>query len=119
MSMSEPPTAAVFTDPLVSVGALNEALKLGVRVPSDLSIVGFDDNDIRYQVFPTMTAVCQDARRLGYEAFASLVQVVNDGSKANTPVREEFPTWLEVNDTTSRPTERTVRVLPDGTRVAD
>ena len=118
MSMSTPPTAVMFTDPIVAVGALIEAHKIGVRVPADISILGFDDGDARYHVFPKMTAVCQDARRLGYEAIQVLGrQVLTDGRA--TPIQEAFPTWLEINDTTGRPAKHVVRVLPDGTRVAD
>jgi DNA-binding LacI/PurR family transcriptional regulator len=116
MSMAEPPTAVVFTDPVVAVGALNEAHRLRVAVPEDISILGFDDADLRNQVYPRMSAVCQDARRLGYEAFNMLAQFVTAKTRRE-PEREEFATWLEINDTTGPPTERVVRILPDGTRV--
>ena len=89
MSMIVPPTAVVFTDPAVAVGALNEAHKLGMRVPHDISILGFDDADVRNQVYPNMSAVCQDARRLGYEAFQILTRMVSSATPRNA-VREEF-----------------------------
>ena len=41
---------------------------MGVKIPQDVSIVGFDDTDSRSNVFPTMSAVCQDTRQLGYDA---------------------------------------------------
>ncbi len=116
MSMDYPPTAAVFTDPEVAVGAINEAHKLGVRVPKDLSILGFDDSDLRSLVYPKMSAVCQDARRLGYESFQILARFVTSRTRIE-PIREEFPSWLEINETTGRPNENTVRILPDGSRL--
>ena len=121
MSMANRPTAVVITDPMVAVGALNEALRLGIQVPDELSILGFDDADVRNHVFPRMSAVCQDARRLGYEAFSALSQMVAaDGkSGANTVVHEVFPTWLEINDTTGQPPSTLTKILPDGTRVSD
>ncbi len=115
MSMSERPTAVVFTDPLVAVGALNEALRLGVKVPDDLSILGFDDSDAQNTVFPRLSAVCQDARRLGYEAFQSLTKIIEN--QRGTVVQEVFPTWLEINDTTGQPPLGVSQILPDGTRV--
>lgn len=63
-----PPTAVYFTNPLSTVGALHRCLQLGIRVPKDLSIVGFDDGDVRLRTFPNFTAVCQDAHALGMEA---------------------------------------------------
>lgn len=116
MSMPTPPTAVMFTDPHVAVGALIEAQRIGLRIPADLSILGFDDTDVRHQVFPKMTAVCQDARRLGYEAVQILTKQLSSDNGAS-PIREVFPTWLEINDTTGAPSEEIIRVLPDGTRV--
>jgi DNA-binding LacI/PurR family transcriptional regulator len=118
MSMSDRPTAVVFTDPLVAVGALNEALRLGVKVPEDVSILGFDDADVRNTVFPRLSAVCQDARRLGYEAFQSMTKVVDDKSNGAV-IQEVFPTWLEINETTGQPPVGVTQILPDGTRVGE
>ncbi len=127
MSMAEPPTAVFFTDPSVAVGALIEAHGLGMRIPQDLSILGFDDSELRHQVFPRMTSICQDARRLGHEAFSALGRIVSaqqtdgeppvSGQSQQLVIREAFPTWLEVNATTGQPSESQVRILPDGTRM--
>ncbi|MEM7315170.1 MAG: substrate-binding domain-containing protein, partial [Planctomycetota bacterium] len=98
---------------------LIEAQRLGIQIPGDISILGFDDNDMRNSVYPKMTAVCQDAVRLGYEAFTGLSQLVTSERNNKPVVREAFPTWLEVNDTTGKPSTRGVRILPDGTRLRD
>jgi LacI family transcriptional regulator len=116
MSMPNRPTAIVFTDPMVGIGALLECHKLGVNVPGDLSILGFDDSDTRNLAFPTMTAICQDAKRLGVEAFKALTRLATQKSEGHTSYREELPTWLEINHTTGRPPVDECRVLPDGSR---
>jgi DNA-binding LacI/PurR family transcriptional regulator len=100
-SMSHPPTAVYITDPLVAVGALNEAHQVGIRVPEDLSLIGFDDADLRHGTYPRMTAVCQDAVRLGYEVFSTLAAMVRTETKS-PPVQIALPTWLEINATTRR-----------------
>ncbi|MCK6476905.1 MAG: LacI family transcriptional regulator [Phycisphaerales bacterium] len=115
-SMAEPPTAIFFTDPLASVGALRRCQELGISVPTDLSIVGFDDSDIRHHVFPSMTAVCQDATMLGCEAARWLTAMA--GGHALPTFRKVFPTMFEINRTTAPPSTNPVRVLPDGTRLA-
>ena len=69
MSMSTPPTAVFIADPLTACGAINEARKLGLRIPEEMSILGFDDSDSRFSVEPTMTAICQDSRELGRLAY--------------------------------------------------
>ncbi len=116
MSMPDRPTAIVFTDPMVGLGAMLECHKLGVNIPGDISILGFDDSNTRHLVFPTMTAVCQDARRLGIEAFGALTKLATQKTDGHASYREEFPTWLEINHTTGRPPVAEFRVLPDGTR---
>jgi len=117
MSLPDRPTAIFIADPLVAVGAINQAHEMGVKVPEDVSIVGFDDTDARNNVFPKMSAICQDARQLGFEAATALSQrlLENPGG----PVREAFPTWLELHGTVARPPIAAVRVLPDGSRLDD
>lgn len=99
VSMTEAPTALYLTDPLAAVGAMNEARKLGIRVPEDLSLVGFDDAEVRFGLYPEMTAVCQDAAALGSEALAALYGLLqnNDGPRV---VRKSLRAWLEIHGTT-------------------
>src|SRR6185295_7410520 len=79
MSINAPPTAVFIADPLTACGAINEARKLGLRVPEEMSILGFDDTDTRFSVEPTMTAICQNSRDLGRQAFEMLVQLCDEG----------------------------------------
>ncbi len=116
MGMARPPTAIFIADPMVAVGAINEAHQLGVRVPADISVLAFDDADVRNHVYPRMTAICQDARQLGYEAFMLLARSLTNGLHTR-PVQETLGTWLEINGTTQQPTDSPARVLPDGTRM--
>ncbi|MEZ6083357.1 MAG: substrate-binding domain-containing protein [Phycisphaerae bacterium] len=61
MSMKSRPTAIFFADPLLAVGAVKQAHALHISIPEDISIIGFDDTDLRFGVHPTLTSVCQDA----------------------------------------------------------
>lgn len=119
LSMPVPPTAVYFSDPLATVGALRRCLELGVNVPRDLSIVGFDDSDIRKHTYPQYSAVVQDAEMVGFEAARWLSRrLANPDDPTWKSVRLERSTFLEINRTTGRPSPEPVRVLPDGTRVA-
>jgi LacI family repressor for deo operon, udp, cdd, tsx, nupC, and nupG len=101
MRMAERPTAIFFADPMLAVGAVNQALSLGVRVPEDISIVGFDDTDVRFTVHPVMTAVCQDASALGFEAALRLTRLLTNGSNgSNGSFKKTLPTFFEVNEST-------------------
>ena len=115
MTSSLPPTAIFITDPMVAVGAVNEAREFGIEVPRDLSVLAFDDTDVRNNVSPTLTAVCQDARQLGYEAFSTLAGIIS-AEEDQKSVQRTLPAWLEFNQTTAPPPPSPDRVLPDGTR---
>ncbi|MCC5822507.1 MAG: LacI family transcriptional regulator [Phycisphaerales bacterium] len=108
LEQETPPTAIYFTNPLSTVGALHKCLQLGIRVPKDLSIVGFDDGDIRMRTFPRFTAVCQDAQALGLEAARWLTRSLT--GEANGTFREIRPTTLAVLDSTSFPPLTPVRL---------
>ncbi len=112
LSRREPPTAIYFTDPFPAVGALCRAHAVGVSVPEQLSIVGFDDGNMRRQVHPLLTAVCQPTEELGLEAGRWLGRRVR--GEALPPLRRVLQPTLEINQTTAVPPARPVRIQPGG-----
>ena len=115
MSSAQPATAVFVTDPPVAIALINEATSVGLSIPGDLSVVGFDDRDARNYVYPVMTAVCQDARELGYKAFMELARTATDPSAE--PRDCIASTWFEINSTTGPAPHEAIRVMPDGTRM--
>ncbi len=115
MTMPDRPTALFVADPLLAVGAINHAHEMGLAVPEEVSIVGFDDTDVRDNVYPRMTAVCQDAQRIGYEAFMALTQTLLP--RQAPVVRKALPTWFEIHDTSGPPMSTPQQVLPNGARL--
>ncbi len=97
------PTAIYITDPMAAVGAMYEAQMMGLSIPDDLSIIGFDDTEIRHTALPTMTSVCQNATSLGMEAYRVLLnQMSQDKSiSTNSPAA-----WLEIHDSTGQVAEK-------------
>lgn len=95
LSSPQRPSAIFLADPALAVGAVNKAHELGVRIPDDLSVIGFDDTDMRFSVHPTLSAVCQDADVLGYEAARWLC-----GEEKSANLRKIIPTYLEINGST-------------------
>jgi DNA-binding LacI/PurR family transcriptional regulator len=89
LSLGDPATAVYFTTPPATVGALHRCLELGIRIPSDISIVGFDDADVRTRTFPQYTAVCQDASQLGLEAARWLTNAIAGGGDQVIRVHHE------------------------------
>lgn len=101
MGMPERPTAVFVTDPLSAIGMLNEAQRMGVSIPRDLSVIGFDDSQQRFGLYPRMSAVCQDAAQLGGEALRLLMEAIDTSISEVVPPRLEC--WLELNDSTAKP----------------
>lgn len=101
MSMQPRPTAMYFADPILAVGAIKKAHELGVKVPDEMSFIGFDDTNTRHTVYPTLTAVCQDAATLGLEAARWLTRTLNKPAKE--PLRKTIPSFFEVNQSTAPP----------------
>ncbi len=99
--MSDRPTAIYFADPMMGVGAIKQAREMGVQIPQDLSVIGFDDTDVRFSVHPTMTAVCQDASILGFEAASHLTQSLTHNT--HQCLQKTIPTFFEINDSTGAP----------------
>lgn len=107
------PTAMYVADPLPGFGALRAALELGLRVPGDLSLVGFDDGQQRLLMYPTMSAVCQDTVGLGKAAVELLRRRMAAGVRRRDaaadpagparPLRQTVPTTFEVGATTGAP----------------
>lgn len=116
MSQTDRPTAVFIADPLVAVGALNEAHEMGVRVPEDLSIVAVDDTDVRSMVYPKLSAVCQDSQQIGEAAFQKVCQLI-DGKNLDPNDSKSYEAWFEIHDTTGPAPAQVKRFLP-GSRLS-
>lgn len=116
MAMPVPATAIYYADPLACMGAITRAHEIGLRIPEDVSIVGFDDADIRFRVWPALTAVCQDATQLGFEASLWLTRKLM--GMEDQALSKKTTTFFEVHGTTGLPPKEPRRILPDGSRLA-
>jgi DNA-binding LacI/PurR family transcriptional regulator len=100
VTMNPRPTALFLSDPLISVGVLDEARRVGLRVPEDISVVGFDDAELRHCLVPQLTAVCQNTKSLGREAVSMLSHIISDPT-GEAPVTKSLRCWLELHDSTT------------------
>jgi LacI family transcriptional regulator len=68
MGLATPPDAIFCANDLMAIGAIDVARELGLRVPADVAIVGFDDVDAATIVTPTLTTVRNPAYETGRRA---------------------------------------------------
>lgn len=73
MALPDPPTALFCANDEMALGALLSARRMGVRVPNDLSVVGFDDTPPAENFDPPMTSVRQPIEEMTQAAFVEVL----------------------------------------------
>ena len=73
LDLAPPPTALFCTNNLMTVGALQTLGERGIRIPQDLSLVGYDDMEWWTLTHPPLTTVGQPVYELGREAMRLLL----------------------------------------------
>lgn len=91
MALSPRPTAVLCGNDVLAVGAMQKARDLGLRVPGDVSITGFDDIDLAGVVDPKLTTVRVPHNRMGQAAAEMLIRLIN---KEQVERRIEIPTEI-------------------------
>jgi DNA-binding LacI/PurR family transcriptional regulator len=79
LSLPNPPTAVFASDDTMAIGAQSAAFEHGLRVPQDLSLVGFDDIAISQYLTPPLTTVRQPVEAISQQAVALLVERISAG----------------------------------------
>lgn len=79
LARSPRPTAVICGNDVLAAGALTGAKELGLRIPEDVSVVGFDDIDLSIAVDPPLTTVRVPHRRMG-RAAAEMLRRMIDGA---------------------------------------
>lgn len=91
------PSAVFVASDLMALGFLRALYERGVRVPDDLSIVGFDDNEFAAQMFPPLTTVRQSFAEVGTRC----VEVLLDLLGKREPNLEPMTPTLVIRDSTA------------------
>jgi len=99
LALEEPPTGLVVQSDLMAVGAIRTATAAGLRVPDDLSVVGFDDMPMAAHMRPALTTIRQDKARLGREAAAALLRRIE--RSPDQPPTVTLPVELVVRGSTA------------------
>lgn len=79
MSSQRRPTAVFCGNDVLAVGAMRSAKALGISVPNDVSIIGFDDIELAQVADPPLTTVHVLHREMGQRAALALVDLLRNG----------------------------------------
>ncbi|CAM2780446.1 substrate-binding domain-containing protein [Vibrio mytili] len=88
------PTAVFVSNDMMAMGVINAANELGIKVPDDVSIIGYDDIHIAKFMSPSLTTIHQPKYRLGQVAVETLLRKLDDKSD-QAQVIELEPTLVE------------------------
>ncbi len=82
------PTAIFAANDMIGMGVLRAAAERGIRVPNELSVIGFDDIQLCRYVYPALTTVGQSIRQLGEQAAERLLARI--GAKVSQDVVQQI-----------------------------
>ena len=104
LRLSKRPTAVVCSNDWTAIGALNAIAAAGLRVPQDISLVGFDDIPLASYTTPPLTTVRMSASDVGTVAFRALFGLIS-GERIEGDVYQ-IPTELVERGSSMKPAGR-------------
>jgi LacI family repressor for deo operon, udp, cdd, tsx, nupC, and nupG len=106
LGRSARPTAIFCFNDEMAMGVVEVAKRLGIRVPQQLSVVGFDDIRFSRHMDPPLTTIAQPMRQLGEGTVRLLLSILAGGHDAETPESVTLPHKLVVRASTGPPPKR-------------
>ena len=70
------PTCIIYSDDYSAVGGIAAIESMGLRIPQDISVAGYDDIFIASQLQPRLTTVRQDTEKIGMKAAEQLIKLI-------------------------------------------
>jgi len=101
LSQPERPTAIFAGSDSIALGVTRAARELGLRIPDDLSLVGYDNLQISQWLNPSLTTVNQPLREMAGLAARMLITLADGGQPSS--MRVDLMTELVVRDSTAAP----------------
>lgn len=80
------PDACFCVSDVFAAAALKVALEKGISIPSDMSVIGFDDIDLATMTTPTITTIHQPTYQLGWQACNLLIEQIENPGSAQKPI---------------------------------
>ena len=97
------PTAVMCSNDMTAIGVLHKLYHAGLRVPDDLSVIGFDDIHIAEVMMPPLTTVQMSRLDIAKAAFGALRSQVETPEQAHGKREFNIPTELIVRESTGFP----------------
>lgn len=82
LNLENPPTVILFPDDTAVIGGMNVIREMGLRIPEDISIAGYDGTRISQMLSPKLTTIRQDTDQIGREAARRLIRIIEQPKTA-------------------------------------
>lgn len=79
MAMSPRPDGVFCANDLLAIGLINELIRVGVRVPEEIAVIGYDDIELAASAAVPLTTIRQPRRELGWEAAELALAEMSEG----------------------------------------
>jgi LacI family transcriptional regulator len=104
--LQERPTGLICSNDMTAIGVMREAYELGIAVPQDLSVVGFDDIRMAEFMIPPLTTVQMSQKDLAKLAFDALLNEVQRETPAPDGTEYVLKTQLVLRSSTAFPPDK-------------
>jgi LacI family transcriptional regulator len=106
LSLAQRPTAIFAANDSSAIQTMRTAAQLGIDVPSNLSVIGFDNVPESALTQPPLTTVEQPIQTLGFEAVRLLINLIeHPDQRLEPPERVMLPTKLVIRSSTAPPAQ--------------
>ncbi len=98
LGLQRPPTAIFAANDDMAAGVIRAANIMGIKVPGQLSVSGFDDMSLSQQIYPTLTTIRQPLAAMAERAALAMI----DQSRDSPPLRGEviLPATIQIREST-------------------
>lgn len=101
--LDDRPTALLCSNDMTAIGVMRQAFELGISVPQQLSVVGFDDTRMADYMIPPLTTVQMSQKELATLAFAALFEEVKRETPNPNGTEYHLKTQLILRNSTAFP----------------
>jgi LacI family transcriptional regulator len=101
--LREQPTALLCSNDMTAIGVMRQAFELGIKIPEDLSVVGFDDTRLADFMIPPLTTIQMSQRELARLAFDALYKEVKREIPSPNGTEYTLKTQLILRNSTTFP----------------
>jgi LacI family transcriptional regulator len=100
LSIKNRPTAILYSSDIMAVAGMRAAKDIGLSIPEELSVIGYDNLDMDQYTIPRLTSINQDSAVLGHDMMKRLLEKIKAPSLK--PLVKTYPQKLVIRESTGK-----------------